>query len=182
MSNSKMENIMGYLAAWKVLEEMIADMRKKAVAIPDEILSDLKSAKTLISILKADPSRIDTSQKIEEYLLHIESYVVSAGQKFGQKYVDGWLKRLDEASVKPHAEEESEEETRFIPGLPREKKWIRVKPTAELSIERIRALAEESALSCSVQNDGFLLFYGKDEAIKEFVKKMATEYGFKAEK
>jgi hypothetical protein len=174
---------MGHLAAWKVLEQMIADFRKRGITIPAEIMNDLKSAKTLINILKADPCRIDTSQKIEAYLLNLESYLVSEGQKkLGAKYVEEWLRQLDEASQKPREEEVAEEETRFIPGLPRDQKWIRVKPTAELTLEKIEALAKEVNLSFNVQNDGYLLVFGEDERIKEFVKKMATKYGLKVEK
>jgi len=172
---------MGYLAGWKVLEEMVTDFRKRGVGIPAKIMSDLRSAKTLINILKADPSRIDTSQKIEEYLLNVESYLFSEGQKtFGTEYVEEWLKRLDEASKKPF--EEEEEEIRFIPGIPREHKWIRVKPSTDLPIEKLKVLAEESSLSYNVQNDGCLLVYGKDVCIKEFVKKMATKQRLKTKK
>jgi hypothetical protein len=172
---------MGYLAAWKVLEKMITDFRKKGVVVPAEIISDLKSAKTLINVLKADPSHVDTSQKIGEYLLNVESYLVSEGQKmFGTGYVEEWLKQLDEANKR--ILEKEEEETKFIPGVPREHKWIRVKPSTELSIEKLKTLAEESRLSYNVQNDGCLLVYGKDSHIKEFIKKIATKHGFKTGK
>jgi hypothetical protein len=172
---------MGYLAAWNVLEEMIIDFRKRGIVAPAKIMSDLKSAKTLINVLKADPSHIDTSQKIDEYLLNVESCLVSEGQKmFGTGYVEDWLKRLDEASKK--ILEKKEEKIKFIPSLPREHKWIRVKPSTELSIEKLKTLAEESHLSYNIQNDGCLLFYGEDGHIKEFIKKMATKYGFKTEK
>lgn len=172
---------MGYLAVWKVLEEMITDFRKRGAIVPREVMSDLKSAKTMIKILKADPTHGETIQKIEEYLRNVESHLVSEGQKmFGTEYIEEWLRRLDEASRK--IREEEEEETRFIPGIPREHKWIRVKPSTELPIEKLKALAEESRLSYNVQNDGCLLVYGEDERIKDFVKKMATKYGLKAEK
>jgi len=172
---------MNYLAAWKVLEEMITDFRRRGIGVPTEIMSDLRSAKTLINVLKADPSRVDTSQKVDEYLLNVESYLVSEGQKmFGSGYVEEWLKRLDEASKKML--EKEEEETKLIPGVPREHKWIRVKPSTELPIEKLKKLAEELHLSCNVQNDGCLLVYGEDGRIKEFIKKMATKYGFKTEK
>jgi len=171
---------MGHLAAWKVLEEMIADFRKRGVTVSAEIISDLRSAKTLINVLKADPSRVDTSQKIEGYLLKVESYLVSEGQKtFGTRYVEEWLKRLDEASRKIV---EEEEEKKFISGLPREQKWIRIKPSAELSLEKLKMLTDESRLSCKFQNDGCLLVYGEDKRLKDFVKKMAREYGLEAEK
>jgi len=171
---------MDYLAVWKVLEEMITDLRKKGVTVPADVISNLRFAKTLISVLKADPSRVDTGQKVGAHLRSVESYLVSEGQeRFGAGYVEEWLKRLDEANKKVL---EEEEETRFISGLPREQKWIRVKPSAELSIEKLKALADELSLSHNVQNDGCLLVYGGDECIKDFVKKMATKYGLKAEK
>jgi len=166
---------MGYLAQWKVLDEMIADFRKKGITIPAEIMSDLRSAKTLINVLKADPTHMETSQKIEEYILSVESYLFNEGQKmFGNDYVEEWLKRLDEASKK--VLEEKEEEKRFILGIPREHKWIRVKPSTELPIKKLKILAKESNLSCDVQKDGCLLVYGEDERIKEFIKKMATKH------
>ena len=164
---------MGYLAMWKALDEMVADFRKRGIAITAEVMNDLKSAKTLINVLRADPSCVDTSQKIEEYLLKVESYLVSEGQKkFGPGYVDEWLKRLDEAGRKS---EDETEETRFIPGLPREQKWIRVKPSSELPIEKLKALVQKSNLLCELQSDGYLLVYGEDECLKEFVKKMAKK-------
>lgn len=172
---------MNYFAAWKVLEEMTADFRKRGIVIPAEIMNDLKSAKTLINVLKADSNRTDITQKVEKYLLSVESCLVSEGQKmFGSKYVEEWLKRLEGAERKTFGKEE--EEAKFVSGVPREHKWIRVKPSTELPIEKLKVLAEETNLSCNVQSDGCLLVYGKDECIKEFVKKMATKYGLKGEK
>lgn len=166
---------MGHLAVWKVLEEMITDFRKRRITIPAEVMNDLKSAKTMITILKADASCGETIQKIEEHLGSVESYLISEGQKMlGTEYVDEWLRRLDEASREPP--EEEEEEKRFIPGVSREQKWIRVKPSAELSLEKLKLLAGQSKLSYKTQNDGYLLVYGEDDCIKAFVKKMATKY------
>jgi len=87
---------MGYVAVWKVLEEIITDFRKKGVIVPVEVMNDLKSANTMIKVLKADPSRGGITQKIEEYLGSIESYLIPQGQKiFGVEHVKGWLKRLE---------------------------------------------------------------------------------------
>ncbi|MEM2767933.1 MAG: DUF2096 family protein [Candidatus Bathyarchaeia archaeon] len=172
---------MGYLTVWKVLEEMITDFRRRGVAVPKEVIGDLKYARTLINVLKADPSSLETSQRIEEYLNNIESYLVSNGlEKFGDKYVEEWLKRLDEASKKVFDDEEKE--IRFIPGVPRDQRWIRIRPTEDMPIEALKALAEELNLSINVQKDGCLLVYGDEGVMKDFVKKMATKYGLKARK
>lgn len=172
---------MGYLSVWKVLEETIADFRKKGITIPATVMDDLKSAKTLINVLKADSCQAETAQKIEEYMLKVESFLASEGQeRFGAKYVEEWLCRLDAESAK--ITEEEIEEARFIPGLPRDQKWIRVKPTPELTSENLKTLAKESSLSIDVQSDGYLLVYGEDARVKEFVKKIATKHGLRPEK
>jgi hypothetical protein len=170
----------GYLDTWKILEEMITDLREKGITIPTQIMNDLRSARTMIRILKADASCGETVQKVEEYLGELESYLVSQGEKLlGAAYVDHWLKRLGQASKKALQEEE---EVRFVSGLPREQKWVRVKPSGELTAERLSALAEGLTLSYKAQDDGSLLVYGKEEHVKEFVKKMTTKYGSKAKK
>ena len=165
---------MGYLSTWKVLEEMIKDFRKKELTIPVKIMNDLKSAKTMLKILKEDQARGETLQKIDLYLGTVESYLVSEGQKqFGAEYADEWLRHLNEAS---RMSEEEKTEIRFVSGLPREHKWIRVKPSTELPIEKLRMLIEELSLSYAVQKDGYVLVYGKDTSIKDFVKKMAIKH------
>lgn len=171
---------MGYSEAWKILEEMVADFRKKGKVVPPQVMDDLKSARTMIRILKADASCSEATQKIEEYLGSVESYLVSEGEKsFGAAYANEWLKRLHDASKKVGMEEK--EETRFVSSLPREQQWIRVKPSTELSIGRLKALANDSSVSYKVQDDGSILIFGTKELVLDFVKKTAAKYGLKAE-
>jgi hypothetical protein len=166
---------MGYLAVWKVLEEMVTDFKKRGVAVPTGIVDDLKSARTIIKVLKADPSCIENVQKIEEYLGNVESYLISEGQRrFGQRYADEWLSLRDQAACKIIDEEK--EEQRFISGVPRDQKWIRLTPSNELPLEKLKNLAEESNLSYNVQTDGCLLIYGPDRFIKDFVRKIASKH------
>jgi hypothetical protein len=172
---------MGYVAVWKALEQMVTDFRKKGLRVPTEIIGDLKDARTLIRILKADPSHVENIQKIEQCLENVESYLISKGQKeFGAKYVNEWLERLDRASREILDEEDKE--TRFIPGLPRHRKWIRVTSSADLPLEKLTTIADQMKLSYNIHKNGSLLVYGEDQSIKDFVKKMASKYSSKAEK
>ena len=165
---------MSHLAVWKALEEMIIEFRKKGLPVPVTVMNDLKSARTMIKIVNVDESRGETIQKIEEYLGNVESYLVTEAQeKFEPEYIDEWLRRLEEANCETC--EEKADKTRFISGLPRDQKWIRVEPLASLPLEKLKQFAEESNLSVSVQKDGRLLVCGKAEDIKRFVKKMTEE-------
>lgn len=171
---------MGYLSVWRVLDQMIADFRKRNAPIPDKIMNDLKSVKTILHTPKTPNDTSEALTKIDTYLANVESYLVSEGEKrFGQQYSNGWLKKLDKAGREA---DEEEEKDRFVQGLPREHKWIRVKPLDDLPLEKLKTLANESHVSFKNRKDGYLLVYGKDEHLKDFVKKMTTKHGSKPKK
>jgi hypothetical protein len=169
---------MGYLAVWKVLEGIITEFRKKQLPVPERVMSDLKSAKTMIKIVNADTGHGENSLKIEEYLGTVEAYLVTEAQKhFAAESIDNWLKRLEIANCETC--EENTEESRFVAGVPRDQKWIRVEPLTNLPVKKLKQLARETNLTIVLQKDGRIVVYGQAEDLKEFVKKMTTQAGKK---
>ena len=171
---------MSQLNRSKILEEIIIELRKKSLEIPVNVLSDLKSARTLMKVEQADQKgHGETSPKIDEYLAGVEAYLVTeAGKCFPAEKVDEWLRRLDLASWDSCAiVEDEKEETRFIPGLPRDQKWIRLEPIAGFPIPKLEQMATETHLSFREEKDNHLTVYGTAEAIKEFIKKISKPNG-----
>ena len=174
---------MGYEAVWKVLEEIVIELRKKGVETPPNVMNDLKSAKILMKVLDASESdRGETAPKIEQYLGSLEAYLVTTAQKkFPPARIDTWLKRIETAncnmcqtcSVETTKTEKTE--TKFITGVPRDQKWILVKPLANLPAEKLKQLAEKTNLSFREEQDGHLIIHGSAENIKKFVKKMTEQ-------
>ena len=165
---------MGYLAVWKVLEEITTNFRKKQLPVPKKVMNDLKAAQTMIKIMNADSGHGEARQKIEEYLGTVEAYLVTEAEKhFTPEHIDKWLKRLETANRK--VGQENTVDARFITGVPRDQKWLRVEPLINLPIERLRQIAKESNLSTSTQKDGRMLVYGQAEDLKEFIKKLTNE-------
>ena len=165
---------MGYTATWRILEDIIIELRKKGVTIPTNVMTDLKSAKLMINISQAEGSTGEVTQKVEEYLANVEGYLITEAEKtFGSERVDEWLRRLEAAICEVC--EVKEEEDKFILGVPRDQKWIRVEPIGNLTSERLQQIAKESNLSVNPQKDGRLVVYGQPEDIKEFLKKMTAE-------
>jgi hypothetical protein len=174
-STRKMGKIMGYTAKWKVLEDMMVELRRKGVEVPPTVINDLRSAKLLIKIAETGESAGDTTLKLEEILGSVESYLVTEAQNIlSAQSVDDWLRQLDEATM-PTCEIKCERENTFIIGVPRDQKWIRVEPMPNLQTERLKQIAKESNLSTNQQKDGRLVVYGQQEDIKAFLKKMAEE-------
>jgi len=165
---------MGYTAKWKVLEDLMLELRKKDVEMPPTVINDLRSAKLMINITEVG-GRGDATLKLEEILGSIESYLVTEAQNIlSAPAVDDWLRRLDEATL-PTCEIKGEKENTFITGIPRDQKWIRVEPMSNLPTERLKQIAKENNLSANQQKDGRLMVYGQQEDIRAFLKKMAEE-------
>jgi hypothetical protein len=109
----------------------------------------------------------------------VEAYVMTeAGKHFAAEKVDKWMTALDLASCDICVTvEEEKEEMRFILGVPRDQKWVRVEPIASLPIEKLETLATETKLGYRREKDGHLIVYGTRENIKEYVKKMTKPNG-----
>lgn len=162
------------MATWKLLEDMMIELKKKGVNIPPNVIEDLRSAKSMIKLSCMKESHGEVIQKAEEILGTVEAFLITEAQKiFGSETIDKWLIRLEEASIEIC--EEPEDENKFVVGIPRDQKWIRVEPNGNLSSERLHQLAVQQNLSVSKQNDGRLIIYGSPENIKGYIKKMAAE-------
>ena len=172
---------MGYSETWKILEDIIIEFRKKGLTIPVTVMTDLKAAKTMIKLMDAETGKGEMAPQTEQYLRNVESYLITEAQKdFPSDRIDEWLRRLDKATVETcgcvkEEAKEMKEESRFIPGLPRDQKWVRVTPITSLPADKLKQFAEESNLSLKTEQDGHLIAYGKPEDIKEFVKKMTEQ-------
>jgi hypothetical protein len=168
---------MSYVARSKILEDMIIELRKKGFSIPANVLSDLKSARTLMQVLASSKSDVgETAPTIDVYLSSAEANLVTeAGKLLPKEKVDDYLKKLERAScdscvtVVP-----AKKESRFITGVTREQndRWVRVNPIASLPLEKLEQMAAETKLEFRKDSDGHLIVSGSQENIKEFVKKM----------
>ncbi len=164
---------MTYEKTWKVLADLLTELRKRGEIIPNHILEDLRSAKTMTQILKADPSHIENIPRIETLLGNVESHLIFVAQeKFGSGFVDGWMGRLKNA--RRTVETKGEAAQRFIPGLPRGEHWMRVEISEDNPRRDIEKLAEEKKLSHKMQKNGYIIVFGDREGIKSFVRDLRS--------
>jgi hypothetical protein len=170
----------GHSETWKILEEIIIELRKKGHNTPQNVMNDLKSAKTMIRLVDtAEEGRGEIDPKIEQYIASVEAYVITEAQKcFPTECIDEWLSRLQDSLCDVYAGQpktEDKEETRFIAGLPRDQKWLRVTPISSLPAEKLKQLADETNLAVKPEKDTHVIVYGKAEDIKLFIKKMTEQ-------
>jgi hypothetical protein len=171
---------LSYSETWKILEEIIIDLRRKGFTTPENVMSDLKSAKTLIRLVDvAEEGRGEIGPKIEQYMASVEAHIITEAQKcFPPERIDQWLTRIQDSSCDVctgQPKTTAKEETRFIAGLPRDQKYVRVTLINSLPTEKLKQLAHETNLTVKPEKDTHLIVYGKAEDIKQFIKKMTQQ-------
>ena len=114
---------MSYEEKWNILADFLIELQERGKKTPAEIMDDLRSAKTIIQILKADPTHTESISRIETYLRSVESYAIFAAEKLETETAEEWLKKLEDP-IKVEKKEKREAVSRFILGIPRDKNWV----------------------------------------------------------
>ncbi len=166
---------MSYENKWKILADLLTELQERDEKIPADVINDLRSANTMIQVLKADPTHTENISRIDTYLRSVESYAIFAAEKLGTETVEEWLKKLkDTKTVKK--KEDRAAGSRFSLGVPRDKSWMRIKISDDTPLEDVKNLVKESKLSCKMQENGYMLVYGDEKNIKSFVRMMAEQF------
>lgn len=164
------------MTSWKTLEDLMIFLKQKNIDIPPNIVGDLRIAKSMIQLSYMEGNREDAIKKTEEYTANVEAFLISEAQKIlAPEAVDDWLRRLESADFQECIEKPAVAENKFVVGVPRDQKWVRVEPTSTFPPERLEKLAAEKSLTVSKQVDGKFVIYGKKEDISAFIKQMTAE-------
>jgi hypothetical protein len=165
---------LSYEEKWKVLADLLIELQERGEKIPADIMNDLRSAKTMIQVLRADPTHTENLPRIDIYLNGVESYTIFTAEKYGTELVEEWLKKLK--APKELRTKEKKTASRFIPGVPRNKNWVRIEISEDTPPEEIKKLVEESDVSYKMQENGYIFVYGDRENIKSFMKMMTERF------
>ena len=165
---------MSYEEKWKVLADLLTELQERGEKIPADVINDLRSAKTMIQVLKADPTHIENISRIDTYLRSVESYAIFTTEKRGTESAEEWLKKLEKPKRMKNKEKEAA--SRFAPRVPRDKNWVRIQISEDIPREDMKKLVEENDLSYKMQKNGYMLVYGNGENIKSLVKKLAEQF------
>ncbi|MCW4035522.1 MAG: DUF2096 domain-containing protein [Candidatus Bathyarchaeota archaeon] len=164
---------MGFEEKWKVLADLLAELQERGETVPAEIFEDLRSAKTLIQVLKADPTHVETISRIDTYMRNVESFVIFCAENLGKDVADDWLEKLKEQQI---TVPETKSGSRFVSGVPRDQNWVRIKISKDIPAEKMKKLAKQSRLSCKMEENGYFVVYGDKKVVKMFVKKLAQDF------
>jgi hypothetical protein len=161
---------MNYEYMWKVLEQLVLDLRRQGVTVPDELVDDLKSAQTYINIAKTDPTALEIVAEIELYLEKVESNLIYLAETdISSAYATECLRRVSDARMKG-LRQTAPVTSRYVAGVPREDHWVRLRTTDLISEDELTPLLAQFQVSVKPQDNGYLLIHGTQAAVKAFLK------------
>ncbi len=160
------------------MEELILELIQTGAAIPAQIITDMQTCRSLVSIAESNPADPEAAQKATLQLQMLEAQlVILADSVSGKEYADRWQADLSTAYTE-NAKKPSVKKT-FVSGVPKGCDWIRI-DIAEITMDdELRGLIQNLGLSSVPQEDGYLLLYGKKEDISHFLKEVRKRAGKK---
>ena len=150
---------MSYERKWKLLADLLTKLQENGEKIPADVLNDLRSAKTMIQVLKADPTHIESISRIDTYLRTVEAYTIFTMEKKRKGNVEEWLKKLKEQE-RVEINEKVEKNSTFVTRVPRNKNWIRIQISEDIPREEMKEIVEENGLSYRLEQYGYILVQG----------------------
>ena len=166
---------MSYERKWKLLADLLTKLQENGEKIPADVLNDLRSAKTMIHVLKADPTHIESISRIDTYLRTVEAYTIFTMEKKRKGNVEEWLKKL-KGQARVEINEKVKKNSTFVTRVPRNKNWIRIQISEDIPREEMKELAEENGLSYRLEQNGYILVHGDKENMKLLVKRLAEQF------
>lgn len=154
----------------------MVELMKKGLAIPQPVIEDLKTCRTLIKIYGTGSADPETAADAAPYLQKVEAnLMVLAESSVGVEYADAWQHRIRAAYEDNGGETDTA--SKFVSGVPKSDYWIRLK-TSELNIGgEIGEMLDRLSLSAKQNDDGYLLVYGKKEDVKAFLQEVRQKVG-----
>jgi hypothetical protein len=166
---------MSYERKWKLLADLLTELQENGEKIPADVLNDLRSAKTMILVLKADPTHIESISRIDTYLRTVEAYTIFTMEKKRKGNVEEWLKKL-KGQERVEINEKVEKNSTFVTRIPRNKNWIRIQISEDIPREEMEKLVGENGLSYRLEQNGYILVHGDKEKIKSLVKRLTEQF------
>jgi hypothetical protein len=161
---------MNYEYVWKVLEQLLLDLRRQGVTVPGELVDDLKSAQTYINIAKTDPTALEIVTEIELYLEKVESNLIYLAETdISPAYATESLKRISDARMQG-LRQPVPPKSQYVAGVPREDHWVRLRTTDLISDEELTPLLNQFPVTVKPQDNGYLLIHGTQADVKAFLK------------
>ncbi|HML05410.1 MAG TPA: DUF2096 domain-containing protein [Methanobacterium sp.] len=162
---------------WLVLVDLLTDIKKREIEIPDEVSKNIRLARSTINFYASDPTNPEMMKelkRINDFLNSIQDALLDIAEEISTEYRDEWLQKLMMASRGEKVVEKEGTSPRFVVGAPAGFSMVRVTFKEPLSEERLNDIAETHGVIIEFEEDDVVAIYGDKDAVKESLKEIAS--------
>ena len=160
----------------KRLDELMLELLQKGINIPQHLFDDLKSARSLISIYRTEPSELDLAMESSPLLKIVEMNLLGLAEtELGKDYAEEWQKKI----IDTYSEQNDSyvKTATFVAGIPKNEYWIRLNTSEIIFDKELSESLMQLNLTTKLQADGYLLIHGRKEDVKTFLKEVRQKVG-----
>ncbi|RLI50569.1 MAG: hypothetical protein DRO73_02725 [Candidatus Thorarchaeota archaeon] len=169
-------------ACWIVLNELLGELTREGVFIPDLTYADFRNSKLLLEYLRSYEDDVRLTEgtdatlrmEMEERIYTLrQTLMVWAEERKGVEYRQHWEDKF-EAALRGEIPLPEEEKTAPITELPREKGigFFRIKLPEEIPVEIISEIAEECRVLICLDGERHLLVSGKKKCVRDAMRQI----------
>lgn len=161
---------------WLILVDLLTDLKKKGIDIPNYINKDISLLKTSINFYKRDtshPDMIKELDRINTVTTEVQDKLLNYAEEFGQEYYDEWIEKLKRANLGEQIYKESDSHSKFISGAPPGFSSAKVHLKKAIAEDRVQEIAEYNNLIIEFEDDTTIVIFGDSENIKKGLKEFA---------
>ncbi len=162
---------------WMILVELLTDLRKKGVNIPNEVTKDIQMAKTVINFYKVnpnDPERMKELKRMNDFMNSAQDMLLTLAEDFGEDYLENWLEKLRRAARGEQVYQIEDKKSKFIVGAPSGFSMARLTFKKPILEERLQEIAEYNNIILEFEEDNVIMIFGNKENIKKSLKELSS--------
>ena len=162
---------------WMILVELLTDLRKNGVSIPNDVTKDIQMAKTTINFYKVnpnDPERMKELKRMNDFMNSAQDMLLTLAEDVGEDYLESWLEKLRRASRGEQVYQLVNKKSKFIVGAPSGFSMARLTFKKPILEERLQEIAEYYNIILEFEEDNVIMIFGNKENIKKSLKELSS--------
>ena len=162
---------------WMILVELLTDLRKNGVSIPNDVTKDIQMAKTTINFYKVnpnDPERMKELKRMNDFMNSAQDMLLTLAEDVGEDYLESWLEKLRRASRGEQVYQLVDKKSKFIVGAPSGFSMARLTFKKPILEERLQEIAEYYNIILEFEEDNIIMIFGDKDNIKKSLKELSS--------
>ncbi len=147
---------------------------KKAGFNMGRVFAALREAKAMLNECRINPrSRGELLSEIDVLLEEAKQGVFAVAEPMGEEFVNRWKAEFKKVLAGEKVGEFPISSSKFIAGMPRDKKWVKIASTKKLAAESIEEIARKHGIK-AVHAETCVTLAGSEEQVAKALKEISA--------